>query len=202
MTNAASILPIEWILCVSEQVLLMIWKVKFTTADGSSTIGRALIDPGSSASFVHEQVAQHLRLPSSNKNARVEGAAGASTPTWSSIWFQVSSVEGDAEKVGVEAYVMNRVTKDLPLHPIMVAVKWNHLSDLKLVDSNFRSLACVDLVLGAEIFTSIPCDVRWIGPGGTPSAINTCFGWMLFGKIQGSDVVDVANLILEQDILW
>ena len=31
--------------------------------------------------------------------------------------------------------------------------------------------------------------------------INTCFGWVLFDKIQGSDVVDVANLTLEQDAL-
>ena len=34
-----------------------------------------------------------------------------------------------------------------------------------------------------------------------PSAINTCFGWVLFGRIQDSDVVDMANLTLEQDIL-
>ena len=56
-------------------------------------------------------------------------------------------------------------------------------------------------LLGAEVFTSILCDGRRTGPRGTPSAINACFGWVLFGKIQGSDVVDVANLTLEQDIL-
>ena len=41
-------------LTVSKQVLLMTCKVKVTTADGSSTIARALIDPGSSASYIHE----------------------------------------------------------------------------------------------------------------------------------------------------
>ena len=34
-----------------------------------------------------------------------------------------------------------------------------------------------------------------------PSTINTCFGWVLFGKIEGNDVVDVANLTLEQNVL-
>ena len=34
-----------------------------------------------------------------------------------------------------------------------------------------------------------------------PSAIDTYFGWVLFGKIQGSDVVDVANLTLDLDVL-
>ena len=61
---------------VSEQVLLTTCKVKVTAADGSSTIVRALIDPGSSASFVHERLAQHLCLPRSKKNARVESVAG------------------------------------------------------------------------------------------------------------------------------
>ena len=46
-------------LSVSEQVSLMTCKMTVTSADGSSTIARALIDPGSSASFVHEQPAQH-----------------------------------------------------------------------------------------------------------------------------------------------
>ena len=34
-----------------------------------------------------------------------------------------------------------------------------------------------------------------------PSTINTCFGWVLFGKTKGSDAVNVANLMLEQDVL-
>ena len=37
---------------VSVQVLLMTCKVKATTTNGSSTIARALIDPGSSALFI------------------------------------------------------------------------------------------------------------------------------------------------------
>ena len=68
-------------LSVSEQVLQMTCKVKVTAPDGSSTIARALIDPGSSASFVHERLAHHLHLPRRNQNAIVEGVAGASTCT-------------------------------------------------------------------------------------------------------------------------
>ena len=32
----------------------------------------------------------------------------------------------------------------------------------------------------------------------TPSALNTCCGWVLFGKIGRSDVVDVAKYTLQQ----
>ena len=68
------------------------------------------------------------------------------------------------EKVGVEAYVLKKITKDLPLEPIPVALKWDHLSDLKLADPDFRTPARIDLLLGAEVFTSILRDGRRTGP--------------------------------------
>ena len=79
-------------------------KVEVTSPDGSSTIARALIDPGSSASFVHEQIVPHICLPRSNKNARVEGVAGTITATRGSVWFKVSGVEDKADKIIVEAF--------------------------------------------------------------------------------------------------
>ena len=91
--------------------------------------------------------------------------------------------------------------KDLPLHPVLVALKWDHLSDLKLADSDFRTRARIDLLLGPEVFTSILRDGWQTGSRGTPFVFNNCFGWVLFGKIHGSDVVDIVNLTLEQDIL-
>ena len=47
-------------LSVIKQVLLLTYKVMVTAHDGSSTIARTLIGSGSSASFVQEQIEQHL----------------------------------------------------------------------------------------------------------------------------------------------
>ena len=63
----------------------------------------------------------------------------------------MSGVEDDSEKVGVEAYVLKKITKDLPLEPLWVALKWDHLSNLKLADPNFRPPARIDLLLRAEV---------------------------------------------------
>ena len=76
-------------LSISEQVLLMTCKVKVTAPNGSSTIARALIDPGSSTSFVYEQIAQLLRLPLRKKNVMVDGVGGTTMPTRGSVWLQV-----------------------------------------------------------------------------------------------------------------
>ena len=105
--------------------------------------------------LVHERIAQQLPLPRSKKNVMVEGVGGTSTPTPSSVWFQISGVEDDVEKIGVEVYVLKKFTKDLPLHPIPFALKWDHLSDLELVNPEFRTPARIDLLLGAEVFTII-----------------------------------------------
>ena len=91
---------------VSKQVLLMMCKLKVSAPDGSSTIARALFDSGSSTSFVHERIEEHLRLPYNKKNVMVEGVGGTRKPTWGSIWFQVSGVEDNAEKIRAVFFVM------------------------------------------------------------------------------------------------
>ena len=48
---------------------------------------------------------QHLSLPRSKKNASDEVVAGAITRTRGFVWFNVSDVEDDLQKVGVEAYI-------------------------------------------------------------------------------------------------
>ena len=105
--------------------------MKATTPNGFSTIARALIDPGSSTSLVHERIAQHLRLPPSKKNVMGEAVVGITTPTQGSVWFQVSGVEDDAEKIGVEAYGIRKVSKNVPL-------QWRNTSETK----EFRPAVC------------------------------------------------------------
>ena len=58
--------------------------------------------------------------------AKVDGVTEASTPTRGSVSFQVYGVEDNAEKVRVEAYALKKITKELPLHPVPVALKWDH----------------------------------------------------------------------------
>ena len=96
--------------------------------------------------------------------------------------------------------MLKKITMNLPMHPIPLALKWDHLSDLEIHVAEFelRTLAYTDLLLGAEVFNSILHDARQTGPQGKPFVINTCLGRVLFGKIQDSDVIHVANHTLEQ----
>ena len=73
----------------------------------------------------------------------------------------MSDVADDLNKVGVEAYVLKKITKDLPLEPIPASLKWDHLTYLKLADPTFRIRAIIDLLLGAEAFTRILPRCSW-----------------------------------------
>ena len=107
----------------------MTCKVMVTTPNVSCTTERALIDSASLSSFIHECLAQHPCLPHSSKIARVEGIGETSTPTLGSVWFQVSGVKDNGEKIRGEAFVLKKVMKNLCLHPTPLALKWDHLSD-------------------------------------------------------------------------
>ena len=56
-------------------------------------------------------------------------------------------VEDELEKVGLQTYVPRKIIKDLPLEPISAALKWKHLTDLKLTDPDLKTQARIDLLL-------------------------------------------------------
>ena len=76
----------------------------------------------------------------------------------------MSGVKDNGEKIGVEACVLKRITKDLLPPTIPLALKWKHLSDSRLAYLDFRPTACITLLLEAEVFTSIVLDGQQTGP--------------------------------------
>ena len=76
----------------------------------------------------------------------------------------MSGIKANGDKIGVEAFVLEKITKDLPPHPVPLALKRKHLSDLKPADPDFRTPARINLLLGAEVFTSMLLDGWWTGP--------------------------------------
>ena len=188
MTSSASVSPLAPIstnaaVGIKSDLLLMTCRVLVESSDGSTMEARAILDSGSSASFVSERLAQCLHLPRSSQNTRITGVAGFVRNSAQLITtFQVSSVHHPAKKFTVTAVVVSRVTSDLPLQPVPVDPKWNHLSDLQLADPSFAQPGRIDLLLGVEIFAEVMLHGRWCGIPGSPIAFETQFGWVLAGS--------------------
>ena len=125
---------------IQSNMLLMTSYVTVEAPDGTSVCARALLDSASSASFVSERLAQSLKLSRTSQNTRISGVAGLThkTPVQSIANFSLSSTHSPNLKIGVTAIVVPRVTRDLPLRPIPMALSWSHITDIPLADPDFR----------------------------------------------------------------
>ena len=97
-------------------------------SDGSTMGARAILDSGSSASFILERLAQSLRLHRSKQNMRILGVTDfvrdSNLPVTS---FHAFSVHSPTKKISTSAVIVPRDTCDLPLHPVQFDQSWKGL---------------------------------------------------------------------------
>ncbi len=177
--------------------LLMTCQVLVTSPHGPSAKARALLDPGSTVSFVSDQLARSLRLSRSQHSARVAGVAGLSCgfTSHSITAFQVSSWNYPGKRFDVSAIVVPCVTCDLPTHPVPRDPNWSHLERLQLADPTFGDPKPIDLLLGVDLFAEVLRHGRRVGPPSSPMALETALGWVLAGAAESHSQVTnhVAN---------
>ena len=178
---------------IKSEILLMTCRVRVEAQDGSTMEARAMLDSGSSASFISEHLAQSLRLPRTSQNTRISGVAGfVRNSTQPITSFIVSSTLAPARKLVVSAVIVPRVTCDLPLHPIPFDDKWSHIAGLQLADPEFGQPGRIDLLLGVEVFAEVVLQGRRLGSPGSPIAFDTQFGWVLAGSTKSCTPAQVV----------
>lgn len=172
----------------SSKSVLKTCRVVVHAPDGSAAEARALLDSGSTASFVLERLFQSLSLARSRQSTKLHGIAGLthSSPIQAIASFDISPVHDTTRKLSLTAVIVPKITCDLPLHPIPCVIQWKHLTGLRLADPHFNCPGKVDLVLGVEIFTEVLRQGRQTGPPGLPVIIETEFGWVIAGKLDSS----------------
>lgn len=144
---------------------------------------RALVDPGSQATFLSERAAQLLRVEKKPINGTVTGVGSTETTINHVAHLEISSKNENNFNLHVEAYIMStRLTTTLPTKAITTCT-WPHLERLVLADPSYNQPGRVDMLLGVEVCSQIWKSEIIKGPPGTPCAQNTSLGWILFGKI-------------------
>nr|XP_012215482.1 PREDICTED: uncharacterized protein LOC105667925 [Linepithema humile] len=160
---------------------------------GQSIKVKALLDPGSEATFVSERAAQQLRARRKRVHVTVAGLQGIQTGTvTSSIGVGVRSPVNPTVHIKTEALVLRNLTNLLPAKQVLLP-SGMHLFGLTLADPLFNVPAKVDAILGADIYDRIlEPDIRRGDPG-TPTALRTAFGWVLTGTVQANEQGTVAS---------
>ena len=118
---------------------------------------RTLLDSGSAMLFVSERVAQVLRLCRSSQSIKICGitnfslAATALSLSRASKLLQFTPLS----RHNLSAFVVPRVTCNLPSHPVSLHHGWEQIKGLRLPDPEFGQPRKIDFLLGVEIFVDI-----------------------------------------------
>ena len=87
-----------------------------------------------------------------------------------------------------------KVTCDLPLCPVPFDLQWKHVSALPLADPGFGLPGRIDILLGVDVFVDVLRHGQRTGPPGSPTALETEFGWVLCGSAGSTNSSTQANL--------
>lgn len=154
--------------------------------NGAQYTLRALIDPGSDASFITESAAQLLRLQPQPINDSVSGIGN--TPAGNvntEVAVQVRSDRHPDFTLCVYAAKMRTITGILP-QTRRPYESWPHLFGLALADPTFFTPGNIDILLGSDVYTDIILPGQVHGPPDTPMGQETVFGWVFTGRTESS----------------
>ncbi|XP_011708366.1 PREDICTED: uncharacterized protein LOC105463048 [Wasmannia auropunctata] len=163
------------------QILLATAWVNVHTCEGRTVRARALLDQGSTFSFISESLCQTLRTRRQRTHLQIRcfgdkytGAARSCVP------LSLSSCVTPGSTFPLLAYVYQKITAYAASQTQPVD-SWPHLRGLALADSDPSSRDPIHLLIGADLYGSLlQNDIRQ-GPPGTPTAQSTVFGWVLSG---------------------
>ncbi|XP_071572845.1 uncharacterized protein [Temnothorax nylanderi] len=161
-------------------ILLATARVIVADRHGNPHEVRALIDQGSEVSIVSESLVQRLRLPRSRTRMSIFGIGGSqSGSTRGKVSLSLTSSTTGAALTAV-AFVLPRLSL-YQGSAIKCSTTWPHLQGLPLADPRFADNDPVELLLGAEVCSTILEDGLRRGTPQTPIAQKTILGWILSG---------------------
>lgn len=157
---------------------------------------RALIDPGSEATFISENLQARLKLPCGKISARVSGLNDAVAGKISKMCDLVLGSRLDSSiKINVSAFVMKKLTGSIPSRTIElncadINFEW------QLADRNFHKSGEVDILIGADVYPQIIREGLKYNILGSLLAQNTIFGFVLTGPMPQNTVnVHCCNIV-------
>ena len=95
------------------------------------------------------------------------------------VQFCVLPLNHGRTSLKLEAIVFPQVTSNLQVNPAPKDRSWTNLEGIQLSDPCFDTPHRINLLLDADIFSCIVLHCWWFGPPGSPSVIETQFGWVL-----------------------
>ncbi|XP_043257967.1 uncharacterized protein LOC122400510 [Colletes gigas] len=166
----------------SPNTLLATAWIVLRTAEGRAFKLRALLDQGSSFSFISESVCQLMRTKRHRARLQIqcfgEQYSGVAK---SRVLVQLESCHNSKISFPLSAHVYQRITSYAGSRARLDLQSWPHLRDLPLADPNPLSGHPIHVLIGADLYGSLLLNDLRQGPVGTPTAQLTALGWIISG---------------------
>ncbi|XP_058445759.1 uncharacterized protein LOC131426960 [Malaya genurostris] len=157
---------------------------------------RAMIDCGSQASLITESCVTRLGLHRANGNILITGVTNcASETTRGVVNLEISSRFNFNPIINTRAYVLNKLTRNLPQQKIDTT-SLKCLESLPLADPGYDTPSKIDLILSVDVFLSILDEGKVKDDFGMPVAVNSLFGWLVAGQIGNSFTIQCSTAVM------
>ncbi|XP_055590386.1 uncharacterized protein LOC129742509 [Uranotaenia lowii] len=179
--------------------------VKVRKSDGTFASARVLIDSGSQASMVTEELVRKLALPRSNGKVSVCGIGQSSAGTTRGmVALEISSRFNEVVLIKTKAYILGKLTSTLPAQRFYNR-NLSFLGKLNdLADPSFSQPSKIDIVLGTDVFLALLESGQVKDESGQTVAQKTIFGWIVAGRYDQAEIITsshaIVNLYTEMDL--
>ena len=161
---------------------------------------RVLLDPGSQCNFISEKCLRRLGLPRRSFSTSISGLnqmSSFSSKGLTNCFLKPTASQNPT--FNFDAIVVPQLCSNMPQFDVQIG-DWNHIEGLQLADKNYFLSGPIDLLIGAELFTSLLLGGKRDGGPGQPSAIETVFGWVLLGKLSTSHQNSFQTFFVNTDV--
>lgn len=169
----------------SSHLFLLTVLLNIKDAWGRTHHARALLDSGSQANLMSENLCKLLQLSRRNRKVEITGIGRSRSRTAYEVSTTISSRVQNFSTT-MDFLVLGQITDNQPSVSLSIA-QWKLPHDMVLADPEFNVSAPIDLVLGAQHFYEFHVrnggrlDIRKFDDS-LPAFVNTVFGWVAAGE--------------------
>ena len=165
------------------QAGIMLATARISVSNGSrSFVVRALLDQGSTHTFVTAALAKRLRCIPLACHASLSVLGGLSAgQAGCAVRLIVSPAHSTNPALSTDALVLSTLTSYTPRLPLLPG-EWPHLRGLDYADPDPTSTSPIEIILGADLYGYVLREGLRQGTRDQPVAQNTIFGWILSGS--------------------
>lgn len=142
---------------------------------------RLLIDSCSMANFITESCCKRLNIPILNDSSTVRGIGSSTRPIKGKTRFNFHSVHDITVSYTIDAFVLNKITDNLP-SSVLDGNMLTHFDGLLMADDTFNIPNEIDGIIGAELFPYLLCKNRIITPNSQAVGVETTLGYVVMGS--------------------